>query len=114
MAKRFPPKYSNYIVKRRWDWVLRSKLCKIPLLGRCCVCPLLPGGDAARITYKNLCHELPLRDIVPMNRFFHRIFDSKPLKPFRPVLNWVVRGLYLFWIWQEIRLAMWIWSFVQS
>ena len=114
MSKRFSPKYRNYIIKRHPAWVFRSKLCKVLLLGRCCICPLLPGGDAAHLTYHNLCHELPLRDIVPMNRFFHRIFDSKLIKPLRPILNWIVRGLYVFWIWQEIRLIMLTYNFVQS
>lgn len=112
--KRFSAKYRNYIVKRHWTWVFRSKLCKVLLLGRCCICPLLPGGDAAHLTYKNIEHELPLRDIVPMNRFFHRIFDSQLLKPFRPVLNWLVRGLYLFWIGVEAWALWWFYGFTQD
>jgi hypothetical protein len=108
MAKHFTAKYINHVVKRSPYWVAVSKLTKLLILGRCCICPLLPGGDCAHLTYDNLEYELPFRDIVPLNRFFHRIVDSpiftsKRVKPWR---NAFLRVMYAFWIAVELRLAL--------
>jgi hypothetical protein len=41
-------------------------------MGRDALFPWLPAHHAEHLTYKNLGHEWPIRDIVPLNRDVHK------------------------------------------
>ncbi|MBE9178715.1 hypothetical protein IQ268_09095 [Oculatella sp. LEGE 06141] len=99
-VKQFSPAYREHVEGRSPSWMFRRWLCFVLLFGRDCVCPLLPAHHAEHLTYRNLGHELPMRDIVPLNRVTHAILTwLKDVFPaFRPVNAWMLRSCYGFWL----------------
>lgn len=87
-------------------------------LGRDCVLPLLPAHHADHLHYRNLGHELPIRDIVPLHRKVHDVVGKIRKTPLRPLLTLYLRLSYLAWIGVEGyavgMLVQWLKAFLQS
>jgi hypothetical protein len=72
-----------------------------------CDLPLLKAHHADHLHYKNLTHELPLRDLVPLNKTMH----LRIVTPLRSLLRFILgRGLgnaLLAWIFRAFVLGWW-------
>lgn len=112
------PEYRRYINSKEW----RSKRPAIMALmfGQDTICPIFKAHDCDHLTYRNLGHELPLRDCVPLHRVTHR----QIITPLRAILRkllgrklgnavvaWFLRGCVLWWWGLAIAGAvrMWLW-----
>ncbi len=84
----------------------RGGLCLFLSLGRDCVFPLLPAHHADHLHYRNLGHELPLHDIVPLHWKMHDVVGAVRKTPLRPLLTLYLRQSYLVWIGVEVY-AVW-------
>lgn len=73
MTKRLSPQYRNYIRSDRWRKGWRRGLSLKLLFGGCVLCPFLTATQADHLTYRNLEHELPFRDLVPVNKHSHAL-----------------------------------------
>ena len=115
--KTFSPLYIEHVVNRSPSWVARSQFCIFLLCGRDCLFPLLPATHADHITYRNLGYELPMRDIVPLNRNTHQFITwlRALLKGWfgrqgQSVLAWIMRSSYAFWLSIKVAIVLWIWQ----
>lgn len=52
-------------------WRRRRRTCLAFTFDRDCVFPWWPATDVDHLYYKNLGHEIPIRDIVPLNHRTH-------------------------------------------
>lgn len=117
MTKQLSPKYRNYINSDQWRKGWRRGLTMQLLLGRDAICPLLKAHHADHLHYENLTHELPLRDLVPLNKTMHlRIIT--PLRSLlrialgrklgNALLAWTLRAFVLGWqsaaIWSIVKI----------
>jgi hypothetical protein len=120
MSERLSPQYRAYIQSDRWRKGWRRQATLAMLLGQDCICPLLPATQADHLTYRNLEHELPLRDLVPLNRHTHQLVTMLR-DVLRAVLGrktgnflmaWFLRGCVLFWwglaIAGFLRIYLWV------
>lgn len=73
MSKNLSPQYRNYIRSDRWLKGWRRQLTLRLLLGGCVLLPFLRATQADHLTYKNLEHELPIRDLVPVHPASHAV-----------------------------------------
>ncbi len=96
--KSFSNKYEKHVQQKSWRWRLARWMTFTPLLGRDCLIPLLPATDCHHLHYRNLGHELPIRDLVPLNRFTHQIVEDLKMIVPQAVLAWGLRLAYLFWV----------------
>jgi hypothetical protein len=98
--------YQRHVSMESTSWRLRRFAAFALTWGRDAVCPLLPAQDAAHLTYRHLGSELPIRDIVPLNRAIHRIVDDlRANRQFAPVVNAYVRLSFLAWMVGELWLT---------
>lgn len=117
MAKKhFSPKYRQHVTQRSPSWRFRGWLCFALLLGRDCICPLLPAHHAEHLHYRGLGRELPWLDIVPMNRWTHRLVTwlKDVIPSYRFVNCWLLRLTYGFWIGCEAWVIWQIWQQMSS
>lgn len=92
-------KYTNHVRRQSQLWRFCRWLCMAPLLGRDCVCPILQAKDVHHLHYRNLGHELPIRDVVPLHRVTHRLVEGIFEKLFgRLAVNQFLRCCYVFWL----------------
>lgn len=106
MGKFLSPEYRAYINSSEWKRGWRRGLTLWLLFGRDCILPIFPAHDADHVTYRNLTRELPLRDLVPLNRVMHRQIIT-PLRDLlrsllgrklgNRMLAWFLRGCVMFW-----------------
>lgn len=95
--------YQTYIISQKWR--SKSSKCQAMTGKRCVLFPWLRSRHAHHLTYKNLEHEIPVRDIVPLSKAAHWIvhlpilwrFCNK-VSPVRVLVNLVLRSLFVFWI----------------
>jgi hypothetical protein len=121
MSKQLSPQYRNYINSDQWRKGWRRGLTMQLLLGRDAICPLLKAHHADHLHYKNLTRELPLRDLVPLNKTIHlRIIT--PLRSFlrailgrslgNALLAWILRAFVIGWqgaaIWAIVKIYQWV------
>jgi hypothetical protein len=121
MSKQLSPQYRNYINSDQWRKGWRRGLTMQLLLGRDAICPLLKAHHADHLHYKNLTCELPLRDLVPLNKTIHlRIIT--PLRSFlrailgrslgNALLAWILRAFVIGWqgaaIWAIVKIYQWV------
>lgn len=66
-------------------------------LGRDTVCPLLRSTDLDHVSYKRLGNELPLIDVVPLNRLTHTAVTYLRELGLAPLVNLVLRTAYACW-----------------
>jgi len=97
-------RYLTYLGSDRWRQ--KSKSFRNVMLNRCCVLPFLKSNDAHHMTYKNLEHEIFLRDVVPLSKGVHNfvhgaarlIFLKHDNHFIRFFINWLLlRPSCLFW-----------------
>ena len=100
---------SNELIKHMNSdaWRRRSRFFRNVMLNRDCVFPFLKSQDAHHMTYRNLKHEIFLRDVVPLNKKFHlgvlhpfmRLYHRKhDIRQLSFLVNWLVlRPSCLFW-----------------
>ncbi len=89
------------------EWHRKSRFFQGVMQNRDCVFPFLKTQDAHHMTYRNLKHEVFLRDVVPLNKTFHlkilhpfmRLWHRKHDLPFlRFWVNWLLlRPSCAFW-----------------
>lgn len=105
--------YHAYLASPEWHRKA-SKIQRI-MFKRCAVLPFLKSSDTHHMTYRNLEHEMFLRDCVPLSKFIHRdivhpvsrLFHRKhDIKWIRFCFNWLLlRPSCLFWfIWLGLTL----------
>lgn len=103
--------YQRHVSMESTSWRLRRLATFALTWGRDAVFPLLPAQDAAHLSYRHLEHEIPVRDIVPLNRATHRIVDKlRADHRLAPYVNAYVRLSCLAWIGSELWLT---WSGVR-
>jgi hypothetical protein len=104
--KKLSSGYYEYINSPRWKQSLRRKLSLNLLFGRDIICPLLKAHDVEHLTYSNFKKELPIRDLVPLNRVVHRNIITPIKGLFRVIFGrklgnflmaWFLRTCLLFW-----------------
>jgi hypothetical protein len=117
MSKQLSPKYRNYINSDQWRKGWRRGLTMRLLFGRDAICPLLKAHHADHLHYKNLTHELPLRDLVPLNKTMHLRIVTPLRSCLRFILGrslgnallaWILRAFVLGWqgaaIWAIVKI----------
>ncbi len=67
-------------------------------LGRCTVIPALKAHHNDHLTYRNLGHELPLRDVVPLNRYVHVAVTFLRARGLKTPVNALLRTAYCTWL----------------
>lgn len=67
--------YHAYIKSPAW-YARRRKAFRL-WKGRCALFPWLKARDGHHLTYANLGHEWPLRDVLPLSRFAHRVVHCR-------------------------------------
>ncbi|MCU0550029.1 MAG: hypothetical protein MUC48_11830 [Leptolyngbya sp. Prado105] len=81
--------YRQYINSKGWKQSLRRKIALNLLFGQDVIFPLLKAHDVEHLSYKRVdfknCkgYEIPVLDLLPMNRFTHR----KLITPIKDVLR---------------------------
>lgn len=98
MAKALSPQYRRYM--RSPKWRKKSDFAKWLTRRRCVVFPWLRATNSHHLTYRNLEHELPVRDIVPLSELAHWIFGSWLFRKtlLRVPTNYLLRLLMLGWL----------------
>lgn len=98
-------RYIEYINSDKWKQ--KSRVFRGVMLNRCSVFPFLISNDAHHMTYRNLEHEIFLRDVVPLSKGVHSLVHKVARLGFlkhdnhfiRFILNWVLlRPSCLFWL----------------
>lgn len=89
------------------EWHRKSKAFQRVMFNRCAVFPFLKSHDAHHMTYRNLKHEIFLRDCVPLSKFVHRdivhpvsrLFHRKhDIRWIRFLFNWLLlRPMCVLW-----------------
>lgn len=106
MDKYLSSEYREYIASDRWIKGWRRTWTMWMMLGGDALLPFLPAHHADHLHYKNLGHELPFRDILPLNRRVH----LEVVTPVRAILRkqfgstlgnhylaFAMRAIVLFW-----------------
>ena len=84
--------YRTYINSPKWK--LKSSNCRKRTYDRCALLPWLRAHHAHHLTYRNLTNEMIIRDIVPLNRYVHRVIHFPifwKIPPVRFAINWYLR-----------------------
>jgi hypothetical protein len=110
---RFSPEYIKHVVAKSPRWKLARWLCMNPLLGRDCVLPVLRAHHCHHLHYRNLGHELPIRDIVPLHRITHDVVHVAGRIFGRRAINGLLRFCYCFWLACEFLLIFGLFALVR-
>lgn len=75
------------------EWKQKSKRIQKMTKNRCVVFPWLRSNHTHHLTYRNLKHEIAIRDCVPVSRFAHKILHIKIFwkSPLRKPINYILR-----------------------
>lgn len=104
--KKLSPEYREYIRSDRWRKGWRRKSTMYLVCGLDTIFPFLPAHHADHITYTNLTKELPLRDLVPLNKTVHLRMVTPTRDRLRKIFGrklgnalmaWFLRGCVLWW-----------------
>jgi hypothetical protein len=94
----FSETYLNHVSIANPKWRFIRSLTLLPTLHRDCIIPLLRATDVDHLSYVNLGHELPLRDVVPLNRHTHIVVGALRKMGFAPLVNLALRLSYATWL----------------
>lgn len=92
--------YRAYINSEKWRE--KSKSCLAETGKVCCFFPFLTARHSHHMTYTNLKHEIPIRDIVPVSKFAHWIIHWPILWDLRPIRALVNCYLRFNFIWLSL------------
>ena len=79
-------------------WRMIRRLTFALTLGRDVLFPFLKAENADHLHYKNLGHELPLLDLVPLHKSTHFVVTWLRRWGFKVPVNFVLRTAYASWI----------------
>lgn len=105
MIMRLSNEYTQHI--RSDKWRNTSRFCRRVWCDRDCIFPLFPSHETDHISYKNMGHEWPIRDVLPLSRTNHQIITylRKLLKGggmkitlAQRLLAWVMRIFAMLWL----------------
>ena len=79
------------------EWKQKSRNIQKMTKNRCIVFPWLRSNHTHHLTYRNLKHEIAIRDCVPVSKFAHKILHLKLFwkTPLRTPINYVLRMFML-------------------
>lgn len=101
MRRKLPTGYDQYIHSP--EWIKKSRAVRKLTLNSDALLPFLPAHDAHHLTYANFKHELPIRDIIPLNHdlhikwLHHKVLGSH-YKPHDWLINLALRLVMTFWL----------------
>lgn len=106
-------KYHQYIQSKQWR--SKCKFIKSVTCGRDAIFPFLKASHVHHLTYRNLEHELFLRDVIPLHPITHSLIHGicrlgvrrHDIIPIRTALNWLIlRPLACLWLLPILALAV--------
>ena len=108
----FSPEYRRATSHKNPYWRILRKVTFAVTLGRDAVAIWWPATDCDHLHYKNLGKELPLRDVVGLNRRTHRVVTTLRRNGWSWPVNLVLRLAYLVWMTGWISVGTAVYHFV--
>jgi hypothetical protein len=94
----FSEKYRRHVNMANPRWRVIRAVTFTFSFGRDCIFPVLPARNADHLHYKNLGHELPLIDLVPLHTSTHRVVTRLRARGHTRAVNRVLRFCYGLWV----------------